>query len=228
MEKFSDLKISSSEKPKNLCDLPIEIVEMIVEKLDFTRRSFVRQTCKTLREIVDGLKPCCCNEIKITIGLEECELKLEGHSIKYKRSEGEDPKEILEWMLKRMFDDLLTFVPNLQTNTYLVQFYDEQLTWPIFRSVYKKCVPQPIKARLIEHRTMEKYEEGIIKVKILRIEWTDLLDNKGNRRLIIWPSYFKYFRERQEDIFVHESELVPAKNTKVMLRPLKYREKPAE
>uniref|UniRef100_A0A1I7UEU7 F-box domain-containing protein n=1 Tax=Caenorhabditis tropicalis TaxID=1561998 RepID=A0A1I7UEU7_9PELO len=239
MEKFSDLKISSSKKPPNLCDLPMEIVEMIVEKLDFTRRLIVRKTCKTLRKVIDGLKPCCCNEIKMTVGLEECELKIEGHSIKYKPSdEGTDSEVMLE-MLTKMIDDL-SFLsdPQFQLDTLIFRHNNASLMYQTdFSQVVNKRLPQSVSVRSLVLEEFEYNHHSIwylafwkSKMKLndfhvtqlenltkleddimrVKIHKTKYIDSRIIRP---WSSCIKYYREGQRDILVDEPGLLLPKNT---------------
>uniref|UniRef100_A0A1I7TVM9 F-box domain-containing protein n=1 Tax=Caenorhabditis tropicalis TaxID=1561998 RepID=A0A1I7TVM9_9PELO len=192
---------------------------MIVKNLDLPRRVKVSRVCKTLREIVNGLKPPRCNEIRMNVSLERCEMIAEGYPIEYERPEGENLEECLEKMMEEMFDDMLIFVSDLHLPILSARFNDK-LSNRIFRSVAKKRFKKPLTIPSIfikafsgmhiyqllcvaEIHYMEKLEDDVMRVEVSRNKYTG---EEGNR----WESCtkeisFKYFREGQEDIYVDES-----------------------
>uniref|UniRef100_A0A1I7U5G5 F-box domain-containing protein n=1 Tax=Caenorhabditis tropicalis TaxID=1561998 RepID=A0A1I7U5G5_9PELO len=224
-KELSDLKISSSEIPPNLCDLPVEIVQMIVKNLDLPRRVIIGRVCKTLRELVGRMEPLRVNDIKITVGSEGCEMKIEGYPIKYKTSEG----GTLEESLNKMFDDLLHFVPDFQLNTISFR-YNHIPSYKLFRSVFSKRVSQPLTIHnlfiksfrilelciagpdylnrkllsVLEYHSMEQLDDDIIKVKVCRIKPIEI-----GKKAFTSEITSKYFREGQEDVYVDEPELLP-------------------
>uniref|UniRef100_A0A1I7UI08 F-box domain-containing protein n=1 Tax=Caenorhabditis tropicalis TaxID=1561998 RepID=A0A1I7UI08_9PELO len=227
-KELSDLKISSSEIPPNLCDLPVEIVDMIVKKLDFPERVKVGRVCKTLQKMVNRLKPYRVNDIKITFDSEECEMKMDGYTIKYKKPKGES----LVKMINRMFDDLITLLPDCQVPNFTIRI-NGYPSYKLFRSLFLKRVPQPLTVhtyfmkalssqemsaeggdfikremlRVAEYHFMDKLEDDIMKVKVFRLEPTE----EDECDLLKVIDFIKYFREGQEDIYVDDPELLPPK-----------------
>uniref|UniRef100_A0A1I7UYZ5 F-box domain-containing protein n=1 Tax=Caenorhabditis tropicalis TaxID=1561998 RepID=A0A1I7UYZ5_9PELO len=183
---------SSSKPPPNLCDLPVEIVEAIVKNLDLPRRVIVGRVCKTLRGIDNQLERPRVNDIKITVGSEGCEMKIEGYPIKYGKADEES--------LNNMFDDLLRFVSDFQLNTISFQFNDNP-SYKLYRSQFLKRVPQPMNvqklvvkvfnkndhimekeivnsSRIIELHFMEKLEDDFIKVKVVHLECVERIGTR--------------------------------------------------
>uniref|UniRef100_A0A1I7TSI5 F-box domain-containing protein n=1 Tax=Caenorhabditis tropicalis TaxID=1561998 RepID=A0A1I7TSI5_9PELO len=237
-KELEDLNISNTiSSPKtlpNLCDLPLNVVQMIVKNLDLPRRVKVSRVCKTLREIVNGLKPPRCNEIKITVGSEGCEMIVEGYSIKYEKPEEENEEGNAENIFGKMLDDLLIFVHNLQLPTFSIKLTDNLFN-KTFLAVFEKCVPQKLKVytlvvkvfsfwdiyvgpacvdreanRVVEYHYMEKSADDIVKVKVSRNECTGEVGDRW--KTCTNTVFFKYFREDQENIYVDEPELLPPKN----------------
>uniref|UniRef100_A0A1I7U7L8 F-box domain-containing protein n=1 Tax=Caenorhabditis tropicalis TaxID=1561998 RepID=A0A1I7U7L8_9PELO len=183
---------SFPKPPPNLCDLPVEIVEMIVKNLDLPRRVIVGRVCKTLLGIANQLESPRVNDIKITVGSEGCEMKIEGYPIKYGKPDEES--------LDKMMNDLVTFVPDFQLNTVSFRFNDSP-SQKLFRSQYLKRVSQPMKvqklvikmfnkndhimekeivnsSRIIEYRFLEKLEDDFIKLKVVHLECVERIGTR--------------------------------------------------
>uniref|UniRef100_A0A1I7UEV1 F-box domain-containing protein n=1 Tax=Caenorhabditis tropicalis TaxID=1561998 RepID=A0A1I7UEV1_9PELO len=226
---MSNLNITSSSKiPPNICDLPIEAVEIIVKNLDFMERLIVRETCKPLRDIINR-GPLYCKELTITIGLEECELKIEGHSIKYKRS-----GEGFESMLMSMTDDLSSFVfdPQFQLDTFI--FKNNTIFNAMIRTIYPGVHHEQVaeslyelsidldaydnlqrsfwtagRIKLREFQGSFLYNPTILDDDIMKVEMKTRKFVAGVRPTLKYCT--KYFREGQMDILVDEPRLLPPK-----------------
>uniref|UniRef100_A0A1I7T0W7 F-box domain-containing protein n=1 Tax=Caenorhabditis tropicalis TaxID=1561998 RepID=A0A1I7T0W7_9PELO len=225
-KKLNDFKISSPNPPPNLCDLPVEIVEMIVKNLNLTRREIVGKVCKTLLEIVNGLKPPRCDDIKITFGPEGCEMKIDRYTIKYGKADEES--------LNEMLDDLMTLLPDFQLTNFTIRINDTQ-SYKLFRTLFSKRVPESLKVdtyvlkafsfrdtainvtwhykrdllSVLEYHEMERLKDDIIKVKVCRTRPPGIVDNVLRARTI--EKFMKYFREGQEDIYVDDPDQLPPK-----------------
>ncbi|EGT43884.1 hypothetical protein CAEBREN_23494 [Caenorhabditis brenneri] len=55
-DRFQNLQIR--EKP-NSCNLPVEIIEVVIQNTDIVSRGTLRKVSKTLRELVDRQEPFC-------------------------------------------------------------------------------------------------------------------------------------------------------------------------
>uniref|UniRef100_A0A1I7TUD9 F-box domain-containing protein n=2 Tax=Caenorhabditis tropicalis TaxID=1561998 RepID=A0A1I7TUD9_9PELO len=235
-EEFGDLNITSSKPPPNLCDLPMELIEMIVEKLDLPKRVIVGRVCKTFREIVNGLKPHRCNEIRMTVDRKGSEMIVEGYSIKYKTPEGWNERKNLEKMLEKMMDDLLIFVPDFQLPKFSVRF-NGCLANETFLNVFKNRIPQKLivhtlvvkvfkfrdifvspvcvereQLHVVEYHYMKRLENKIMHVKVSRNECTGEVGDRW--KTCTKKVFYKYFRKGQEDIYVDKPELLPPKKQK--------------
>uniref|UniRef100_A0A1I7TX29 F-box domain-containing protein n=2 Tax=Caenorhabditis tropicalis TaxID=1561998 RepID=A0A1I7TX29_9PELO len=226
--------MSSSKKPPNFCDLPIEMLEMIIKKLDLPRRVIVGRLCKTLRILVIRMKPCCCNELRMTVSSKGCELHVEGYPIKYETPLEDKLEDSLRMIMEKMCDDLLFFIPDFQLNTITFRF-DDHFSYNIFRPIYKQRFPQPLevhtlvvkqfdrslyvaydiinpeKTRVREKHHLEEYADDIMKVSVERYECVDITDGV---KAFTRTHCIKYFREGQEDVYVDEPNLVPPKKQK--------------
>uniref|UniRef100_A0A1I7TVN1 F-box domain-containing protein n=1 Tax=Caenorhabditis tropicalis TaxID=1561998 RepID=A0A1I7TVN1_9PELO len=236
-EKLRDLNISNTisslETFPNLCDLPLEIVEMIVERLDLRGRVIAGRVCKTFRIMTDLLgTPRRCDDLKITIGPERSQVIINGYTIDYKRPEGENDEECRKIMIGKMLDDFLPLINDCQLNFFSARF-DDYLSNILFHDVFQER-SKPLKAhtlickgfhhthrfietrlvdwaspRFREYHQMEKQADDIIKVNLRKIQCSGIMPNPWLQDTV--TETIKYFREGQEDIYVDEPNLVPPK-----------------
>uniref|UniRef100_A0A1I7UEV0 FBA_2 domain-containing protein n=1 Tax=Caenorhabditis tropicalis TaxID=1561998 RepID=A0A1I7UEV0_9PELO len=173
-----------------------------------------------------------CNEVKMTVGSERCELYIDGRPIKYEKPE--NLEDSLKMIIGKMCNDLLTFIPDFKVNTISFRFNDDH-SYHMWRPIYKERFPQLLevdtlivksfyfwawligediinydKLRVYEyHYLMEKDEDDIMKVEVGRNEYTRTDGKTTSTR----NCYIKYFREGQEDIYVDKPELLPSVET---------------
>uniref|UniRef100_A0A1I7UEV7 FBA_2 domain-containing protein n=1 Tax=Caenorhabditis tropicalis TaxID=1561998 RepID=A0A1I7UEV7_9PELO len=164
-----------------------------------------------------------CNEVRMTVGSEGCELYIDGRPIKYEKPE--NLEDSLKMIIGKMCDDLLTFIPDFKVNTISFRFNDDH-SYHMWRPIYKErfrqflevdtlivksfhiwawLIPTDIlnydKLRVRESQYLTKEdEESIMKVRVERKE-TVTIDGKKTYTM---TNFIKYFREGQEETYVDE------------------------
>ncbi|CAL2046635.1 unnamed protein product [Caenorhabditis brenneri] len=130
---FTHTSHKSLTPPKNLSDLPADVVSLIVERLDYKEQLLLRKVSKCLRSLVDKLKPACksiifvCTEEQVVMGMND-------HFVMYRNdADGDDSYlyddfhgiiVIREDFKKAVFDDLASNLkhPKLKLDEFRVEF----------------------------------------------------------------------------------------------------------